>query len=134
MPAPPRPLRSAPPPPCQAVGIIHWGRAWAIPLPGTGGGGRKRGKKKEKKKGEGARVWGEAAGGEQGSAPAQCRRGCVLGGLRGAGAEGLSSLGGAPYGNVSALLAVPLALSLTERRRRGGGGEKKRKDKGVEES
>lgn len=47
------------------------------------------------------------------------------------GAGGLSSLGGAPYGNISVLLAMPLVQSLKERRRKG---REKKKDKGVEES
>lgn len=116
--------RSAPPPPCQAVGIIHWGRAWAIPLPGAVGREGRRRKRGRRRGGGGAVGEGEGGGcgGERGSTPAHRRRDCVLGGLCEAGAGGLSNPGGAPYGNVSALLAVPLALSLTERRRKGGGG------------
>lgn len=80
---------------------------------------------------EGVRWRGEAAGERAGSAPAQRRRGCVLGGCA-AGAGGPSSPGGAPYGNDPALLAVPLALSLTERRERGRGKRKKRQRGGGE--
>lgn len=87
---------------------------------GRGGGGRGE----EEEGGGGAVGEGEGGGGggERGSTPAHHRRDCVLGGLCEAGAGGLSNPGGAPYGNVSALLAVPLALSLTERRRKWGGG------------
>lgn len=120
MPAPPAPLL-----PRRAR---RWGLFIGV-VPGRSrspavwvGGRREREREKER-----VRWWGEAAGKRAGSAPAQRRRGCVLGGC-GAGAGGPSSPGGAPYGNDPALLAVPLALSLTERRKRGRGKRKKKKN------